>query len=125
MIPEIDSKLISLGLLLTAVALNPLGETFLKKGLGTHGELRFTLPALLKTFTTPAVLMGLSVMFMAALLWMKVLSREPLSWAFPILSLQSIVILIASHQLLGETVSVTRIAGVLLILAGVTLVFRS
>ena len=54
-----------------------------------------------------------------------VLTRVPLSWAYPILALNQVLILLVAATFLGETVSAMRWAGVFLIITGVFLVSRS
>jgi drug/metabolite transporter (DMT)-like permease len=55
----------------------------------------------------------------SVLFWLVGLSRVPLSYAYPFLSLSYVVILAASYFVLGEQVSVLRLAGVGLICGGV------
>ena len=118
-------KVISFLTLLGAIGVNILGETTMKHGMNQVGELHLNIDGLFKAFTNPFVIGGLAIMFAAAVLWLRVISREPLSWAYPMLALGYIPLLLSSHQILGETVSPARWAGVIVIILGVTIVARS
>ena len=118
-------KVISFCTLLGAIGVNILGETTMKHGMNQVGELHLNIDGLFKAFTNPFVIGGLAIMFAAAVLWLRVISREPLSWAYPMLALGYIPLLLSSHQILGETVSPARWAGVIVIILGVTIVARS
>lgn len=118
-------KVISFCTLLGAIGVNILGETTMKHGMNQVGELHLNVDGLFKAFTNPFVIAGLAIMFAAAVLWLRVISREPLSWAYPMLALGYIPLLISSHQVLGETVSPARWAGVIVIILGVTIVART
>lgn len=118
-------KVVSFLTLLGAIGVNILGETTMKHGMNQVGELHLNLEGLFKAFTNPFVIGGLAIMFAAAILWLRVISREPLSWAYPMLALGYIPLLLTSHQVLGETVSPARWAGVIVVILGVTIVART
>jgi multidrug transporter EmrE-like cation transporter len=121
----LSPKLISFLTLLAAVGVNILGETTMKHGMNQVGELHLGAEGLLKTFTNVYVVLGLAIMFAAAVLWLRVISREPLSWAYPMLALGYIPLLLTTHQVLGESISPARWLGVIVIIIGVALVARS
>jgi drug/metabolite transporter (DMT)-like permease len=54
-------------------------------------------------------------------LWMLILRRSSLSFAFPITALTYVSVLLGSHWLLGEQISLLRWAGVALIICGLAL----
>ena len=74
---------------------------------------------------TPAVLAGFALYGLSALLWLLVLSKLDVSVAYPFVALGFVVTLLCGALLFGEPVSGLRIAGTLLICAGVVLVGRS
>jgi drug/metabolite transporter (DMT)-like permease len=82
-------------------------------------------PTLWHAFTTPQVIIGFACAFVAAIFWLAVISRVPLSYAYPMLSLSYVVVIFASWLLLGENFSFTRLIGVFIICSGVYVVFRS
>jgi drug/metabolite transporter (DMT)-like permease len=57
--------------------------------------------------------------------WLVGLSRLPVSQAYPILSLGYIIAALLAWATLGESIDITRWAGIGLIIGGVFLVSRS
>ena len=58
-------------------------------------------------------------------MWLLVLSRVEVSFAYPLLSVGYIVNAIAAYYWFAEDLSITRMAGIAVIIAGVCLVARS
>ncbi len=121
-----DQRWGSFALLLVAIAIGQVAELLMKHGTNQMGgEMQFSLSGLWKAFTIPALTGGYGLAFVAALFWTRVLSREPLSWAYPLLALGYLPLLLSAHHLLGETISLERVLGVVVIIIGVAMVFRS
>jgi drug/metabolite transporter (DMT)-like permease len=116
-------------LLMIAMCLTVTGELLLKTGMNKHGELNITfstlVPTTIKLFTSPWVVGGFVFVFSGALFWLAVLSRWPLSLAYPLLSISYIIGIIASVVLLGEKVNMVQVGGVFVIIFGVFLISRS
>ncbi len=116
-------------LLFIAVCFSVTGELLLKHGMNQVGllsfEMRLLLPSLLRAFTNPYVILGLGSIFVGAIFWLSVLSRVNLSYAYPMLSISYILVVFASWLMLGEPLSLTRILGVVIIMGGVFVVYRS
>jgi multidrug transporter EmrE-like cation transporter len=116
-------------LLMVAMCLTVTGELLLKTGMNRHGELNVSFPTLLPTavklFTNPWVLGGFVFVFSGALFWLAVLSRWPLSLAYPLLSISYIIGIIAAVLIFKEKVNAVQILGVLVIVLGVFLISRS
>jgi drug/metabolite transporter (DMT)-like permease len=74
---------------------------------------------------TVAVWGGLFLFGLSALVWLAVLSRASLSFAYPFASLTYVLILLFDKLVLGENVSPTRWGGVALIVAGIFLISRT
>lgn len=70
----------------------------------------------------PTVVFGLVSYGLSAVFWLLVLSRMPLSMAYPLNSLGILTVVLLSALALGENVSLGRAAGVGCILAGVALI---
>lgn len=76
----------------------------------------------LRVLRIPAIWCGLLVVGFGMLIWLTVLAQAELSLAFPLDSLQYIIILAASALLLGERINRERILGTLFVIVGIVLV---
>ncbi len=116
-------------LLLSGVFLNAAAQLLLKAGTRTIGEFAFTLdnlwPVGWKLATEPHILGGLTCYVVSVVAWIMVLSRVEVSLAYPMVSFGYIVTAVASWLLFGEALTVTRIAGILVIMFGVFLITRN
>ncbi len=116
-------------LLLTGVFLNAAAQLLLKAGTRTIGEFVFTLNNILpigwQLATEPHILGGLTCYVVSLIAWIMVLSRVEVSLAYPMVSFGYIVTAVASWLLFGEALTLTRIAGILVIMFGVFLITRS
>jgi multidrug transporter EmrE-like cation transporter len=116
-------------LILIPVVFASISELAMKKAISSFGEL--SLRSLLSwsfhlnIFTNPYVLFALGLYGISVLLWLIVLSRVPLSYAYPLVSISYVLVVLASKWILGEPVSLTRWVGVLLICSGVILIAKS
>ncbi len=118
----------SLALLLISVLLGSVGQVLAKLGArGLHPQL--SLQGLGRLFfqvlTTPVLLIGLICFGSSFLLWLVVVSKMELSFAYPMVSLGYLVVVLASWVLFKENLSWLRLAGLLMICMGVSLVARS
>lgn len=113
-------------LLMVAMGLTVTGELLLKTGMNSYGELNVSLstlvPTAIKLFTSPFVLGGFAFVFSGALFWLAVLSRWPLSLAYPLLSISYIIGIAASVLFLKERVTLVQLCGVVVIILGVFLI---
>jgi drug/metabolite transporter (DMT)-like permease len=75
--------------------------------------------------TSPWVIGGLAVFAVSAVAWLGVLSRVPLSIAYPFNALGYLAILTASIVILHERASLLTWAGSLLVVSGLVLVVLS
>ena len=62
--------------------------------------------------TTPAVWAGLALFALSAVVWLAVLSRVSLSFAYPFASLTYVLILLADRFVLDQEIPALRYAGV-------------
>ncbi len=115
-------------LLLFGVFLNACAQLFLKFGVDRIGEFSFTLQNLIpigwKLATNYFVILGLLCYVISVVVWLMVLSRIPVGIAYPMVSIGYIITAIAGYFLLGESLTVTRVVGILVIIIGVYLVAR-
>jgi len=121
--------LVALLLLFVAVLLSVTGEFLLKHGVNQLGVLELhpsnLVPTLARVFSNPSVLSGFVFLFSGSIFWLSVISRVPLSFAYPMLSTSYILVLTVSWLFLGEQINAVRVLGVMVIMAGVSLVFWS
>lgn len=118
----------TLMLVLSSVFLGAVGQIMLKVGMrNIHPKLSLSglLQLCLKVFTTPALLFGLTCFGSSFLLWLVVISKEELSYAYPMVSLGYLVVVLASWLLFKENLNLLRLGGLLLICMGVAMVARS
>ena len=122
-------KYLVLSLILLDVVLNVTGQLSLKHGMSKYGNFALSLDALppifLKAATSPYVLMGLVCYGLGFLVWLIVLSKAEVSYAYPLISLGYVFTAILARALFGEAVSMTRMAGILVTCLGVFLIARS
>ncbi|WP_438444919.1 EamA family transporter [Gorillibacterium sp. sgz5001074] len=81
-----------------------------------------TVGGVFQLFLSPYVLSGLAMYGVATVLWLYILSRVPLSMAYPIQSLAYILAVIGAYYIFGEPLNAAKIIGCVLILAGVSLI---
>jgi len=118
-----------LGLVLVSILLNSLGQLLFKLGMNQLGFFEFSFANLWQLIgrvaTNIHLLSGLLVYFLSTAVWFLVLSRAEISFAYPLISISYLITAIGAHVFLHEAVSLTRLMGILVIIAGVILVCRS
>lgn len=116
-------------LILFSVALNASAQLFLRKGMPNvslvtnQGMLELAQGAI-RVVLNPWVFSGLSCYAISIVLWMYVLSKVQVSFAYPFLSVGYVIVVGAAYLFFREPVSVMKLAGIALICAGVVLVAR-
>lgn len=111
-------------LLFIAMALTVTGEVLLKVGIGAVGEFSFAPDVLVRTFTEWRVVLGFALIFGGSLFWLGVISRANLSFAYPLLALNYLLIMVPSYFLLGERISLNQLIGAAIIVVGVVVITR-
>jgi len=112
-----------------SVALSVMAQFALKAGM-TSAPVRavlqepYGLGSLFVVLTRAEVVLGFVLYLLGAIVWLGVLSKWDVSKAYPLVGM-GFVGSVAIGALLGEQVTLPRIAGVLLICAGVWLTARS
>lgn len=117
-----------LGLTIISALLGAMGQLLVKIG-AKHLELDFSsahlLQSLLAIVKNVPVMSGMALYGLSFILWVKVLSKVELSYAYPFVSLGYIVILCFSYFVFKENISFFRAIGTLLIMVGVVFVAGS
>ena len=123
-------KFLDLSLILTAVVMSALAQLILKLGMsappvaasiaqGTTAQVIATIA------TSPRIIAGLALYGLGAVVWLFVLAKQDLSLAYPFVGLGFIATMLLGIFVLGEHVTLSRVAGTLLIVAGCALVART
>jgi len=84
--------------------------------------LRLDLVSITKILFSPFILSGLVLYGMATILWLLILSRVPLSVAYPVQSIAYIIAVFGAYFMFHEPLSLTKIIGVIFIILGVSLI---
>lgn len=114
-------------MILGSVLLNAIAQLLIRKGMlviGTVGVTNFAqniIPMLLNPWLWGAMLSYA----VSILLWMSVLSKVEVSFAYPFLSIGYIFAAVVGYMAFNEHLSMTRILGILVICIGVILISRS
>ena len=118
-----------IGLILLSVILAALAQLTLKHGMNqvaaNTGELHLNVHSLKDVASTLAVWGGLLLFGLSAFVWLAVLSRASLSFAYPFASLTYALILLADRFVLHEQIPPLRWAGVFCIMVGIVLVAQT
>ena len=115
--------------ILICIILNVAGQTSIKYGTNMAGELSLGFSKLgsffITVFKQPFILIGFILYGISAFFWIGALSRTELSFAYPLLSIGYVLILLVSWRFFGETINIYRILGVVLIAAGTVFLAKS
>ncbi len=111
-------------MLLVSVSLGAAGQLCLKYGVSLLGEGPSPL-TLIKGIFTPYVFLGFALYGISSLVYLNVLSRLDLSYAYPFVALSFVMVTVLSWHFLGESLPLLRIIGLALIMAGVFTVAAS
>lgn len=85
----------------------------------------YTLSVMIGILCDPIVLASVVTIFSGTVLWLVAMSKFELSYIYPFLSLNYVIIVVGSQWILGESVSLFRYASVLLIVIGLVFISRS
>lgn len=122
-------SLASFGLVGVAVLLGVAAQLLLKAGTNAVGRFAFSLdnavPVGLQLALEPRILGGTGCYALSLVLWVMALSRTEVSVMYPMVSIGFALNALLAWWLLGEALSVQRIAGIVVIMVGVLLVARS
>ena len=115
-------------LVLLAPIIGTMGQLFLNLGMRQVGELTLaelknnTFHTILSIFTNPWILMAVPLYAGGFVLWLIILSKFKLSFAYPFLALSFIMVPLVSSLILGEYVSILRWTGSFVIFSGIVLI---
>lgn len=115
-------RILNYSYILLTISLTVYGQLILKWRIRDFGPLTTDsssrLHYLLSLLMDPAILSGFVAAFLASLAWMMALTKFDLSHAYPFMSLNFVLVLAFGWWLLGEPVSLQKVAGILIIVLG-------
>ena len=122
-------KSVVLTLIMLDVCLNVAGQLSLKYGMSQIGNFTVSLstlpPVFLKAATNLSILTGLVFYGLGFLVWLIVLAKAEVSYAYPLISLAYVFTAVLARFMFGENLSLTRMLGILVTCLGVFLIARS
>jgi len=117
-------------ILLLIVFLTATGHLLMKMGMNEVGvvdaaRLKDPVRLGLDVISTRPIIFGILVYSFSVLVWLLVLSRVKLGWAYPVLALLYVVLPLASSIFLAERITPLHYAGMFLIVVGVGIVAKA
>lgn len=114
-------------IIIFSVLLNCFAQVFMKNGMKSFADISLTsmftsIPSLLLNYWLWLAMFCYGISF---LLWMYVLSKCDVSYAYPFLSIGYVVVAILGYYWFNEDLTVYRICGIAVICIGVVLISRS
>lgn len=114
-------------LILISVLLNCAAQLCIRKGMLIVGEIGMTglVQNLGNMLTNLWLWAAMFCYAISILMWMAVLSKVEVSFAYPFLSVGYVVAALVGYYFFGESLTLTRITGIIVICIGVYLISRS
>ena len=117
----------SVALLLVSIGFAIAGQITLKAAMNNIGhigtsEVRAAGETILRAVREPMLWAGLGLFGVSSIFWLVVLSRVPLSVAYPFVGVSYIAIVFLSNSVLHEQVPLMRWIGVLIVATGIAVV---
>lgn len=121
-------SILPLVMIFVNVILGSVGQISLRYGASRLGNLHSgegvmsSLVGALRGIFTPYVFFGFCLYALSAVIWIFVLNQVKLSFAYPMISLSYVLVVVLSALLLHEKVPMVTVAGLVLISIGVSLI---
>lgn len=116
-------------LIIFVVITNALSQTLLKQGMVKIGAFDLSgsnaMTMVTRIVLDPWVIGGLLVMAVSMAAHLYVLSRVPLTFAFPFIALSYVVVLAIGYFLFRESLNINHFIGTALIIAGIVFIGRA
>ena len=106
-------------LIFTSIIMGAVGQILLKVGANKLGNIHVDIGSLLSILKNGYVLCGLILFGGSFLLWLKILTKNDLSYVYPMVSISYIIIILASKFLFNEPFTTNKMIGITAIVAGV------
>lgn len=122
------TRFLDYGYIFGTIIFTVYGQFALKMRIGNFGALPTNFPEkiifLVKLIFDPVIFSGFLAGFLASLSWMAAMTKFDLSHAYPFMSLNFVIVLLLSGLILSEPLTMAKIAGTALIVAGTIVVAR-
>lgn len=110
-------------LILVSISMGAIGQILLKAGADKLGEFDLSFNTFFQNvfaiIKVPQLLIGVIFFGLSFLLWIKVLTKSELSYAYPMVSLSYVIVGIASAVFFNEPITANKILGIGAIVLGV------
>jgi len=80
---------------------------------------------LIKAFTSPTIILGLFFYGTSLILWLMVLSREKLSFVYPLVAFSYVITMLMAKFILKESIPPLRWLGLATIISGILVIAKS
>jgi len=111
-------------LLLVSISLAAVGQILLKAGLSQLDHPSVS-QIMLSMFHNGSVFFGYAAFVFSSLVWLVALRHLPLSYAYPMVSLGYVAVVLLSWKVFGEAIPPLRVVALVTILTGVVLLALS
>ncbi|MFH1514367.1 MAG: EamA family transporter [bacterium] len=104
------------------------GQLSLKHGMSSLGEMdgfKLLIQNLPKVAKNIWIITGLGLYVFSTLLWMMILTKTPLSFCYPFISLSYVFVIIASRIVFKERIDIFKVLAIVLIVGGVVMLSMS
>ncbi|MGQ9920715.1 MAG: EamA family transporter [Desulfobacca sp.] len=118
-----------LALVSVNILFNVFGQLLLKTGMNKLGNFQLSLhalvPVFIRAFLNPYIILGLGCYVTGFLIWLIVLAKAEVSYAYPLISVGYVLTAVMGWWFLGENVTWVRISGILITCVGVFIISQS
>lgn len=103
-----------------------IGQLLLKMGMVGIGQVDgIYLEKVIQMFTNPTVVVGLIVFGISTMFWLTALSRKDLSYVYPFIGVNMVLVFLLSAIVLHEELGIYRIVGMGIIVLGAIVVSQT
>jgi uncharacterized membrane protein len=103
-----------------------IGQLLLKMGMAGVGHIDgIYLEKVIQMFTNPTVVVGLIVFGISTMFWLTALSRKDLSYVYPFIGINMVLVFLLSAVILHEELGIYRIIGMAVIVLGAVVVSQT
>ena len=107
--------------ILTCVILNSIAQILLKFGMRNFGK-NLSITVIPSLISNMYVIFGAVLYAMSFILWLYVLSKVKVSYAYPFISLSYVLVAVLGTFMLGEKLTISAWLGICFVVIGVALI---